>query len=361
VSREPLDPARGGLESGGPDERAANLVVHALLEFRAHADEAAREGRVGRVMAGLDDKIAPAPLTSAATARRWRVPRLVTGLAAALLLGFIALQIGLPTEKSALVQVQESIDAMRSAGAQRYEARVLSWAVDATEDEPAIVDTRAPGLVVVRHRPPWEAHQLTAGRDAAGLWAIGRDGGVIRGGEARRMWPPWATIDGEVVLGQSIDGLLAAMLAAYTVHVAPGEELERAGVSRAMDRLSATRNAARGPQPTRIDVWIDAQTRVVERLVYSWDKQEPDDQGPGGPRRGPPRGGPPPGAPPGPPPGPPPDGGPPPPRGPGGPPGGPDGGPGGRRPGHPRMITFERVEAPVLGAEWFEARTHTGQ
>ncbi len=359
-----------------PAAVAAELVAHGLLEFTLLKDTNARGSRVERVLGAINPLRMP---PAAATASRPQAPigdgretlptpafafrRIVRwSLAAAALIAVcVGLVIfGVPGERAALAELKLSITAMRNAGQRRYEIRMLRWGQDSPDQRPdAIVDSSGE-QILIRHTPPWaRGGYAFAGRDDKGAWAI-RNGKINRN-KPERDFPPYITDGGESFMLEGMDHQLEQLPDRFTL-----ERLDPAPVSGAADNLNferivAHRKSAEGPMPNHVDLWIDPATHLVERVEYRWDKSAGFDKGPrGGPpdgdRRGPRSrdhdgpGGPGHGdRPPGPPPGDdepsPNDHGPPP----GGRPG-----PGAR----PRLILFQRVDAPALAPDWYHPEAH---
>ena len=254
-----------------PVAQAEQLVIHGLLEFYLSDDRVHRARRVEAVMAALR---APAPIPvsppvraprEASRALRLRLPRWLFAAAALVLFATALTFLGLPGEQSAAAQVRQSIAAMKQAGDRRYEVTLVhARAEDGPPHINAIVDTRPPNLLLIRHKPPWATDFITAGRDAAGAWATTRSGEVTRD-EPQRHWPPFITDGGETFILNSMDDLLTALPDLFTMTRAPRQAID--GVdTRLFDRITATRHDRRGPRPHTVELWIDQGTHLVERI-----------------------------------------------------------------------------------------------
>ncbi|MGH7132462.1 MAG: hypothetical protein ACREJO_11005 [Phycisphaerales bacterium] len=383
----PIEPEPGR----APRAVAAELVIHGLLVFLHLRPPGAANPRVARVLEALHADVRPAPTQI----HRFPARRLVRwGLAAAavLAIGATIVFFGVPGESAALAEVRQTVQALRAGGDRRYEVRLLSWADASPPDRPnAIVDTRAPDKMVLRHTPPGYKDYVTVGRDANGTWGISPAGKIVRN-PPRQYWPPFATVDGASLFDESIDGLLESLPRQYDL-TRTLDAASDALPGRTFTLIRADRRTRTGHLPHHIDLYIDPQTRALERIEFRWDSEQrdnsdrgPDDRGPGDRGRGP-------GGPSGfgsdEPPPPPPDhddrngpGGPRGPRRPGGPdhdpgsvrgdggPAGPNGpggfgGPGGpkgdastSRPGLPKLIIFQRVTPPDYPTDWFTPEGH---
>jgi hypothetical protein len=388
-------------EAPGGEAAALQQFVHGLLAFLHHDAAARQEARVRRVMAAIaaEDRVMPPPVVLRTIG--WRRP---AGLVAAALVIVGVLAFLLPTEQSATATVQSSLRALRSGGERRYDVRVMLPGRNNVEEEAmATVDARGEGYLVVRARTP-RGDRVILGRDEQGRWIIRPDGSVDRF-PPRQAWPRWLDAGENTVLLESVDAQLEAVLKQYNLErTEPAPLPGRAGGSGGegatkYERITARRKSP-SPEPERIELWLERDTRLVKRMELHWAERPwegpPGPGGAAGPGRpevgmpGPPGAGMPPEQPlpgmgmphgpmprgmrrPGPGPGPrlgpgPEDGGPGAPM-PGPPPphppprprfldGPPEFGPG-RHPPPPRMIVFERVEAPAFEAGWFSPEAHT--
>lgn len=386
-----------------PQSAAAERWAHGVLEFMNRDTPLEQERRVSRVMSSL-----------ATPASKMRIV-LVRWAAAAALVVFTATLFALlfHSETSALATVRSAVEASRAAGTSRF-AITVTPANDEDEHPIGTLDAKSGRMFLLTHRTP-QGHTIIAGRDAAGEWAIHPDGAVDRT-NPRMAWPPWAFLSDSTVVVGSVDDILNELEERYDLNIAPETTEMAPNAPAGSPRLRHIHAGSPrpGPLPETVDLWVDPATNLVQVMELRWRSGPrqgpgPEGQGPGGPGQpnGPGRGGRP-GGPMGGPRegggggggfGPPPHdradgplpgdrpnrvdgpGGPEGPRGPrrdgarpmDGPPGvnGPEGGPGGRvdgqrpgpdggrrRAGPPRMIRFQRQDAPALPDNWFSPDGH---
>ncbi len=282
----PIKPSGGAPEpsaQGDARQIAAELLAHGLLTT-LHADtRASQEQRVQRVMAAIGAD-ADRSITTGDSSRTLRFPsrllRRALAMAACLALVGAAFMLAFPAAPSAQAMVQQSIRAMREGGDRRYEVRVMEWGEDQIAPDPiAVVDTRAPELLVLRHITP-QRDLITVGRDAEGLWAIDRSGAVVRD-NPRRLWPRWATVGEESLFADSIDRVLEELSRGFDIK----RDQEGKGALAGTTKITATRKRdLRGPGPDRFELWLNSTSKVVEKIELSWDAQPTwRPGGPGGP------------------------------------------------------------------------------
>lgn len=263
---------------------ADELVADGLLRHLNSRDTGATEGRLAKAFAAIDQQAAGPKAVSGGKSYRL-IPRWAWGAAAMVAIAGTVMFLGLPGERSAMAQVQQTLAAMRSVGDRRYVVH-LNGAENGGLPN-GIIDTRSPGLLLIQHRPPWQKEFTTVGRDAEGKWALRSDGQIERE-RPNRYWPPWVTIDGESLFADSLDDLLASLPNAYTLGTPVRESLQ--GGDRMYTRITATRINATGPQPHVVDMWIDPETRLADRVELRWNRgpMGPGREGDGpGPRHGP--------------------------------------------------------------------------
>jgi hypothetical protein len=349
-SPDPIEPA----EQTDPGLIADELLIHGLLSVLSQ-DSEQREKRIQRALNAIAQD----------QARVFRIRPIVIrrcgAIAAVLILSAIAVYFGLPIEQSAQAIVHSSVAAARTPGDRRYEIRELRDEQTQLSKGPnLVVDTRTGGLTLITGIAP-DGHTIIAGRDAQGPWAYRLDGTLTRD-DTRRAWPRWTTVGDESLFVDSVDRLLEAVEQAYTLVKKDFEPLE-GRASHQFDHIRGSKKTGKGPGASIIDLWIDPNSKLLERMEMRWDKRPPglgpglgNGPGPGygrgdGPGRGegPSRGDgpgmrdhphppPPPGQ------GPPFFGGPPPEMGP--------------RPGPPTLVVIDRVQSPTLDDSWFSPEAH---
>lgn len=334
-----MDPNLATPEEGANAEKAAKeLFAHGLLQTHYRENERDTERRVGRLLDAIDAeerarRAAHEPARSmsfsahAAKTSRWRPLRFATGLAAAMTL-IAVLAIEFTPTNSALAAVQASVEASKSAGDRRYTVKVQPQKDKGEElTRIATLDVRDPEHVVIKAKTP-QGHRVTVGRSPEGVWAIRPDGTIDRYAPKSAM-PRWVNFGSNTIVLESVDDLMKQLAKDYTLSRGEAEALPGANGTK-MDRVTAKiKNDHAGPEPERVEIWLDSTSRVVKRLELHWPEFAAT-AGEGaevGERTGPPEG----------------EGGPPwRRRGPGGP-----GGPGGR-PGGPREGEGERGPRPPM-------------
>lgn len=257
-------PVHPGEES--PARVASELFVHGLLGALEEQPTDACERRVRRVMHAIAP---PAPIPIARGRFHWRaVAAVAAGLALVVLL-FLYEQ--LPLERTAMAEaaIQSAIRASRSPGDQRYEIRIVREGDGELPDTAeATIDTRAPNLLLLHAQGP-EGRVLIAGRDGEGEWAIRRDGDIERDrARGRGIWPRWITSNEQAIFADSIDVFLEFLARRYTLSKGePDPEVP------SLDHIVGVRKQSGGPSADRVDVFIDRQTNLVERLEMRWSPE----------------------------------------------------------------------------------------
>lgn len=389
--RHDLDERLGETGAGDAERIAQEQFVHGLLETRERDGATSRERRVGAVLAAMG---APAVVVS----HRWRLRpmRVLSGLAAVLALAALVV-LGMPNTRTAAAVVQASIAASSTAGDRRYEMH--AEVPDAPADRPApkaMIDLRDADHMLIRATSPF-GDEVTIGRNSGGAWVIRPDGTLDRY-PPRQAWPRWVNFGSNTVLLASVDELLGWLQQKYKL-TRPDNARAPSGQGPECERVTAVRRPGPGPEPDRVELWIDPSSHIVRRMELHWNEdRRPRGPGPAG---RPPQGGPGDGDDMRPPPppeegGPPPppegdEGGPPPGRD-GPPPGGRDGPPdderpihrrpppppprdrpphpcpeflggppdfaGGHQPPPPRTLVFELAEGASFADGWFDPETH---
>jgi hypothetical protein len=283
-------------------ELSGELFVHGLLLQRALDTVQAQEARVRRVMdaiaRGVEAPAPPLPLripqpTARASASNntptrahfaprdpWRLVRSWSAAAALLALGSLVAVVAMPAP-SAQAMVQASINAMRAAGAARYEVRVPEVFVGEAPNGPVgAIDTLAPNKILIRTFGP-QGRGIVAGHDGDGAWAI-RPDGVVDRDNPQRAWPRWANFAGEGLFADSVDRMIENLGQGYTITREADATLEdREG---AFERVIARKRVLAGPGAHQVHLWIDPATKLVERLEMIWEHPPPQRRpGPGGP------------------------------------------------------------------------------
>lgn len=244
-----------------PESTADDRFVHGLLEFMHKDGETTREARVRSVMTHID--------RDADGGRHRRLLAALVPLATAAVIAIVAVTMLVVTpQPAAYAMVDAAIVATREAPELRYEIRVADRS---GEQERALgaLDMRA-DLLRVRIATP-HGHDFVMGRDDQGEWSLRRDGTVERG-EPRGAAPRWIDLGESTILVGSLDGLLGQLRDGFTIESTPRGE---AGPS----LVATRRDDAQGPGPDRVEIWVNAETFLVERLELQSDRGIP-----GGPR-----------------------------------------------------------------------------
>lgn len=272
---------RGGEQSADARWRdlAGELFVHGLLCNLRDDAEASRERRVRLAMSAL-------PRRSVRVGRRtlvlWSEPRTFAPLAAAamVLLAVGALSIFMArSEQSAAALVERSLAASGRAGDRSYAVTTVFDEAMPFTLPPARLDVRDREHQVLIAQTP-DGRTFLAGRDAEGRWFRRPDGRMERlATPAGPGVPRWLEEAESLFLTDSIDEVLAALPREFTLRTeaaAPlpegvGPPLQRESGDRAMRRVRAIRDDQQGPGPNRIELWIDPESRIVQRLELHWD------------------------------------------------------------------------------------------
>ncbi|MBX3381332.1 MAG: hypothetical protein KF805_14650 [Phycisphaeraceae bacterium] len=342
--------------------RADELFVHGALGALHERASGAMDRRLDRLSSAIRQS-PKEPGRRAASRRLRRFSGVAIVLAATLMTAWIFVSVSTNQARATLMA---SIQAARGLGDRRYEVRITSASDQSAPEQPeAVFDSNGPDFLL-RVRAPG-GHTAIAGKDSIGEWAIRREGGIERA-EPRRAWPRWATADGEPIFADSIDKLLEVLTSGFELQILDSETVDGREFRRI---VGAKREGASRGLADRVELWIDAETMVLEKMEMEWTHRpgerrpagSADPRYPGGPLplRAPERDGPPnrPALD-----GPPPPGGhrPPPPdadptfRPP--PPPGFEGGPAAARRGGIRKLTVSRQNAPEWAANWFSPEAH---
>jgi hypothetical protein len=261
-----------------PQQKADELFVHGLLGL-LH-DKNKQHQRIERVMAAIS---APERRDAAASHRRLRV-RSAVMVCAAMLVGALAvlLFMEMPSKSTmAYAAVTAARDAAKEPTERRYELRLAHWPDDQLPKDPSgTLDSGSGGFYLSFQAP--DGHTVKVGKDSKGEWGIRLDGGIERD---HPVWPRWVEVGDDVLLGDSMDHLLEGLLKEYAL-TSDGKQLlpgTHEGSKRYKHLHGDRKPGARKPQPDRVDLWIDSDTNVLERLEMEWPKPPPRPDGAPGP------------------------------------------------------------------------------
>lgn len=307
-TRLAMDVELASPEAGRDAEQTAKeMLAHGLLQSHYRETAGDTERRVSRLLEAIDAEerarrvsLEPAPAMSfaahAAKASRWRSLRFATGLAAAMTLVAV-LAIEFTPTNSALAAVQASVEASKSAGDRRYSVKVQPQKDKGDEfTQIGTLDVRDPEHVVIQAKTP-QGHRITVGRSPDGVWAIRPDGTIDRYAPKSAM-PRWVNFGSNSIVLESVDDLMKQLAKDYTLTRGEPEALGGAASSK-LERLTAKIKLDHtGPEPERVEIWMDSTSRVVKRLELHWPEfagrgAEKNGEGPDvGERRGLPADGP---------------------------------------------------------------------
>ncbi len=246
---------------------ASQQFIHGLLSFIHSDDESRQNRRYERLMEAIDQEESLAILKP----RRiyWRIP---SAIAAGILLMLTVIFLSIPTEQSAYAMVQASIDASESAGDRRYEVLITHKpGNEQFQDLHAIIDIRDNNHVVIRADTP-DGGQLVVGHNDEGRWAIRQDG-MIERFRPDRAWPKWINLGDSTVLVESVDDLLRRLDGYYRLTQGEPEQLDD-NQELLYERVTAELIKREGPDPERIELWIDPATHIVQRMELRWPSQQ---------------------------------------------------------------------------------------
>lgn len=266
-------------DAADPEVAAKELFAHGLLQAHYRENEGDTNRRVRRLMDAIDADVharhqASSPARSmsfevhAAKLSRWRSLRFATGLAAAMTL-IAVLAIEFTPTNTALAAVQASVEASKSAGDRRYSVKVQSQR-DAGEEftKIATLDVRDPEHVVIKAKTP-QGHRVTVGRSPEGVWAIRPDGTIDRYAPRSAM-PRWVNFGSNTIVLESVDDLMTQLAKDYTLTRGEADALPGSSAAK-LDRITANIKKEKiGPEPERVELWLDSASRVVKRLELHW-------------------------------------------------------------------------------------------
>ncbi len=283
-------------------QQAGEQFIHGLLTFLHHDTAAVQNQRVDRLMSALGEpeaaaarqhaatgdrhETSPARHTRPAPRRAWRIG---SGVAAMLTVVLCTLALW-PSTPSATAMVQSSIEAAKKAGDRRYEVRIPKpGETEATAKAIATMDIRSMDRFLLKVQTPQDT-TVYVGRDQTGDWSI-RPDGVVDRVDPRRARPRWLELSDSTILMEAIENVLESLPKSYEITRSDPAALP-SDPSRICNRITAKRSGDRGPEPTRIEVWIDQDSKLVRRMELHWPERRPGAGGPGGPGGRPERDGP---------------------------------------------------------------------
>ncbi len=257
-------------------DEADSRLMDALLALVLRPDPAGREERIQRVMASLEASPTPA---QAQTARsRWpsRVPRRWISLAlAGGVLAMIAwwIQSASPSQR-AQAMVLQSLAVVRSSGCREYRmTAVIQHPVLGQREVVSQLFVDGEQDFALRHPPIFPLGVIWIGKNDRQAWVVPERGPVLVGDQQRvERW----LADRKAVTTPllHLPTVLQRMAERYvlepledTVWQAAGSD-DRRRCRRVLGQLSEAQPAA----PQTVELWADAETGSVCRLILSWHR-----------------------------------------------------------------------------------------
>lgn len=273
------------------EQIAAQQFVHGLLSLTQEGERAARAGRIQAVLARIDDELAQAepaagqrlragrgararsgvePERHEVARRRWGSRSLYTSLAATLI-ALLGLFFGVFSGESAQALVSQSLAA--SVRTDRRYALTI-------ELDPALKQDPHRGLLDYRdceHFVLYGPHsEFAIGQGPSGPWLRRLDGSIERLSVGDSGDPADAPIGIEQTLAlvEGLDALFAGLGDAYRFEIGESRPLE--GLPGRYRRVTGEACDARGLFADHIELWIEARSLLLQRLVLSWDSDAGD-------------------------------------------------------------------------------------
>lgn len=260
-----------------PESIAKDRVAHGLLGFLHHDTADEKNRRVRKVLAGIDRS------TTVSVDRHRRFIWRAVPLASAAMLTIITLAIFVITpQPNAYAIVNTTIAATRSSDLLRYEIFAAEHRHGDQDRLIGTLDMSGERSLVQIETPG--GHDFVMGRDSIGDWSYRQDATVDRQAPRDRA-PRWINLGESTILIDSVDILLEQLQTNYSVEEAHSKEQQAAGDSDIHLIATLLPNSDRS-HPNQINITIDTQSSLVDRLELKWDRDET--------RRGPPRDGSPP-------------------------------------------------------------------
>lgn len=254
--------------------QADELLMHGLLSVVHERADGAASKRADRVMEELRAASGnPIGVHAAKRASRWagrRLNRLVGVPAAVLVLLVGSWFIAEWPSNQAKAALMASATAVSAPGTRRYEVRLLRESDTTLPTRPdAIFDSDGSNFLL-RARNPMGAIAI-AGQDAAGEWAIRREGGIERN-DPRRAWPRWSTDRGESLFIESVGALMKSLAMDYRLK---DDGVTTIGTKRVRHITALRRNGTPPHLADRVELAIDVDSQLLERLEMNWDRAAP--------------------------------------------------------------------------------------
>lgn len=235
------------------EHAAREAFANGLLAFHFEESASARERRIARAMAAIDDEAVTRRLSIGSSARR-ALRVILSAAASVALFGLIGLYFFSSTQPQALALVQESVKAVESAKIRRFQVRATHR--DSSEtDAHATIDVGAERRFRFSLRTP-DGRDVSGGRGYAGEWAV-NPRGELELESPRAFWPRWMFLLDDSLTGSPDELLLGierdyepSLIASETIDGVPCRHVRaiRRGDPRGLQRESTP--MPRGPEPS---------------------------------------------------------------------------------------------------------------
>ncbi len=262
-----------------PDDEAASQFVHGLIEHIRRDDSGTQGARISRLMSairaegsgsGVGDSGAAVPVVRRQRLRLVAMVAAPLATAAAVVLAFFVLMV--PTERTALAVVQQTLDASRSIGDRTYLVQaMMRKGPDATGDTPHEIGRLYldDGERVVVDARMKRGGRVVIGRSPDDAWTVSPDNEVLRYDGPMRA-PKWVEFSTSTLPVDSVDGLLATLPSEYELALEGSETLDGVPCTKVVAKLKS--DTARH-RPNQVIAWIDDRESFLRRIELRWPER----------------------------------------------------------------------------------------
>ncbi len=248
---------------------AESQFVHGLLEHLQHDSPDCQHRRVAKVLQVIRQDRSNEDRNPIGLRIRYRISRwsMITSSAAAIML-IVAISVLIPSDRTALAVLQETITATELAGDRSYRVFAAPPGQDELDNDPhAWIDIRDKDHLLLRAVGRNE-ERITMGRNHAGSWNIRKDGSIDLH-SPDWVWPDWVDLGERSLLTHSVDGLLTKLPNKYTLSLLDNE-FAPDQPDTVCDHILATGDITRANDPHEIELWIEQSSRLVVRMELRW-------------------------------------------------------------------------------------------
>lgn len=260
---------------------ANDRFIHGLIQFTHKDTNSTRSDRIDTVM----EQIRSSGIESRSVS--WKMFMKLVPLATAAIITLVAVSVFiLAPQPKAYAMVNAAIEATRSAPELRYEIQILDQQQNDELMSLGSIDMRGELLLIEIETPYGD--QFVTGRDHDGDWSLRRDGSVERLNPSGAA-PRWINLGDNTVLVGPLDELLLQLKPDYAIEEVA--QNQTGSSETASPQIIATRRPGiQRPGPDLVQIWITADTSIVNQLELHWTKSIPSgmDHARPEPRRGPP-------------------------------------------------------------------------